>query len=75
FVSSGVKAIEMESGSVFIISQYKGVKAGALFALDGNVTHNKIKPEGSKRIFEESENLSIKIGLESLYRLAKEGIK
>ena len=74
FVSSDVKAIEMESGSVFIISQYKGVKAGALFALDGNVTHNKIKPEGSKRIFEESENLSIKIGLESLYRLAEEEI-
>jgi DeoD family purine-nucleoside phosphorylase len=71
FVNSGVKAIEMESGAVFIISQYRGVKAGALFALDGNVTLNKIKPEGSEKIFEESESLSIKIGLESLYRLAQ----
>ena len=47
FVKSGVKAIEMESGCVFIVSQYRNVKAGAIFALDGNVALNKIKPEGS----------------------------
>ncbi len=71
FVRSGVKAIEMESGCVFIISQYRGVKAGALFALDGNVTLNKIKPEASEEIFNESENISIRIGLEALYRLSE----
>ena len=69
FVRSGVKAIEMESGCVFIISQYRGVKAGALFALDGNVTLNKIKPEDSEEIFNKSENISIRIGLEALCRL------
>jgi uridine phosphorylase len=75
FVNSGVKAIEMESGCVFIVAQYRGVKAGALFALDGNVTLNKIKSEGSEKIFTASEDDSIKIGLESLYRLSKEGLK
>lgn len=75
FVNANVKAIEMESGCVFIVSQYRGVKAGAVFALDGNVTLKKIKPENSAQLFEKAEEDAIKIGLESLYMLAKEGIK
>ncbi len=75
FAQSGVKAIEMESGCVFIVSQFRGVKAGAVFGLDGNVYMNKIKPEGTENIYKQGEEAAIKIGLESLYKLSKEGIK
>jgi len=75
FVKSGVKAIEMESGCAFIVSQYRGVKAGAVFGLDGNVYLNKIKPEGTEDIYKKGEEVAIKVGLESLYRLSKAGIK
>jgi uridine phosphorylase len=75
FAQSGVKAIEMESGCVFIVSQFRGVKAGAVFGLDGNVYLNKIKPAGTEDIYKKAEDMAIKIGLESLYRLSKEGIK
>ena len=72
FVKSGVKAVEMESGCVFIVSQYRGVKAGAVFALDGNVALKSVKPAGHEKLFDEAEDISIRIGLESLYKLAKE---
>ncbi len=75
FAKSGVKAIEMESGCVFIVSQYRGVKAGAVFGLDGNVYLNKIKPEGTENTYKKGEEVAIKVGLESLYRLSKEGTK
>ena len=75
FVKSGVKAIEMESGCVFIVSQYRNVKAGAIFALDGNVTLNKIKPEGAEEVYKKGEAVAIQIGLESLYTLSKNNIK
>ncbi len=75
FVKSNVKAIEMESGCVFVVAQYRGVKAGAVFALDGNVTLNKIKPEGTEDIYKKGEESAIKIGLEALLRLSKTGIK
>jgi DeoD family purine-nucleoside phosphorylase len=75
FVKSGVKAIEMESGCVFIVSQYRNVKAGAIFALDGNVALNKIKPEGAEEIYKKGETVAIQIGLESLYTLSKNDIK
>lgn len=75
FANAGVKAVEMESGCVFIVSQYRGVKAGALFALDGNVFLKKIKPANAEDLFKESEDTAIKIGLESMYRLSKDLIK
>ncbi len=75
FAQSGVKAIEMESGCVFIVSQFRGVKAGAVFGLDGNVYLNKIKPAGTEDIYKKGEDIAIKIGLESLYTLSREGIK
>ena len=75
FVKSNVKAIEMESGCVFIVAQYRAVKAGAVFALDGNVTLNKIKVEGTENIYKKGEEAAIKIGLESLLKLSKAGIK
>ena len=75
FVKAKVKAIEMESGCVFILAQYRGAKAGAVFALDGNVTLKQIKPEGHETAFKQAEDIAIKIGLESIVKLSKEGIK
>lgn len=74
FVKANVKAIEMESGCVFILSQYYGIKAGAVFALDGNVTLKSIKPEGHESIYKKGEEAAIKIGLNSIVELAKRGI-
>lgn len=65
----GVKAVEMESGCVFIVSQRRGVKAGALFSIDGNVLKGIIKPPSQEELFRKGEELSIEIALESLYRL------
>lgn len=73
FVNANVKAIEMESGCVFIVSQYRGVKAAAIFALDGNVTLKTIKPAGHETLFAGAENDSIKIALETLYAYSEEG--
>lgn len=75
FVNSGVKAIEMESGCVFIVAHYRGVKAGAIFALDGNVTLKAMKPEGHEQKFIEGENKAIEISLESMHELAKRGFE
>ncbi|MGB9793614.1 nucleoside phosphorylase [Caldisericum exile] len=75
FVKAQVKAVEMESGCVFIVSQFRGVKAGALFALDGNVYLKKMKPFDAEELFKRAEDDAIKIGLEAIYRLSKEGLK
>ncbi|MGC8722023.1 MAG: nucleoside phosphorylase [Caldisericaceae bacterium] len=71
FVKANVKAIEMESGCVFIVSQFRGVKAGALFALDGNVTLKQMKAAGHDDLYKQGEDNAIKIGLESLYKLSR----
>jgi DeoD family purine-nucleoside phosphorylase len=75
FVKAKVKAIEMESGCVFIVSAARGVKAGALFALDGNVYLKSVKPFGAEELFKKAEEDAIKIGLEAIYKLSKEGLK
>ena len=72
FVESGVQAVEMESGCVFIVSQRRKVRSGAIFAIDGNVTLGKIKPKGSERKYKEGENTAIKIALETLLRMYHE---
>jgi len=71
FVKANVKAIEMESGCVFIVSQYRGVKAGALFALDGNVTLKQMKAPGHDDLYKKGEDSAIAIGMESLYKLSR----
>lgn len=69
FVESKVQAVEMESGCVFIVSQRRGVKAGGIFAIDGNVVLGKVKPEGTENIYRRGEDTAIKISLETLLRM------
>ena len=71
---SGVKAIEMESGCVFIVGQFRGVRTSALFAIDGSVTKDAIKPKGGEGLFKAAEEQSIRIGLATLVRAAKAGL-
>jgi DeoD family purine-nucleoside phosphorylase len=72
-MQSGVKAIEMESGCVFIVGQYRGVRTSALFAVDGSVTKDAIKPKGAGNLFKAAEEQSIRIGLSTLVRAARAG--
>jgi len=71
FVESNVQAVEMESGIVFIVSQRRGVKAGAIFVIDGNVTLGKIKERGKEEIFNRGEAIAIKIALETILKFKK----
>lgn len=72
-MQSGVKAIEMESGCVFIVGQYRSVRTSALFAIDGSVTKNAIKPKGAESLFKTAEEQSIQIGLNTLVKAARAG--
>lgn len=73
-IQSGVKAIEMESGCVFIVGQFRGVRTSALFAVDGSVTKNAIKPEGAEGLFKRAEEQSIQIGLTTLAKASAGGL-
>lgn len=73
-MQSGVQAIEMESGCVFIVGQFRGVRTSALFAIDGSVTKDAIKPAGAEGLFKTAEEQSIRIGLSTLARASKAGL-
>ena len=73
-MQSGVKAIEMESGCLFIVGQFRGVRTSALFAVDGSVTKDAIKPESAEGLFKTAEEQSIRIGLSALVRASKAGL-
>lgn len=70
-MQSGVKAIEMESSCVFIVGQFRGVRTSALFAIDGSVTKDAIKPAGAEGLFKTAEEQGIRIGLSALVRASK----
>jgi purine-nucleoside phosphorylase len=73
-MQSGVKAIEMESGCLFIVGQFRGVRTSGLFAVDGSVTKDAIKPESAEGLFKTAEEQSIRIGLSALVRASKAGL-
>jgi DeoD family purine-nucleoside phosphorylase len=73
-MQSGVKAIEMESGCLFIVGQFRGVRTSALFAVDGSVTKDAIKPTSAEGLFKTAEEQSIRIGLSTLVRASKAGL-
>ncbi len=43
--TSGVLSVEMEAAAIFVLSQIKGLKAGAILAVDGNIIKGTKKGE------------------------------
>jgi uridine phosphorylase len=70
-MQSGVKAIEMESGCLFIVGQFRGVRTSALFAVDGSVTKDTIKSTSAESLFRTAEEQSIRIGLSALVQASR----
>lgn len=67
---AGVLAIEMEADTLFIVSNYRGWRAGAIFASDG--TAREIKPAWGQADFRRGEEQEITIAIEAMKRIAQE---
>ena len=65
---AGVKSVEMEADTLFIISNFRGWRAGALFACDG--TSKEIKPEWGEAAYRAGEENEIRIAIEAMKTLA-----
>ena len=65
---AGVKAIEMEADTLFIVSNFRGWRAGALFASDG--TSKEIKPEWGQEAFLKGEENEILVAIEAMKNIA-----
>lgn len=65
---AGVKSIEMEADTLFIISNFRGWRAGALFACDG--TSSEIKPAWGEEAFKLGEENEIRIAIEAMKSIA-----
>ena len=66
---AGVLSLEMESDTLFIVSNFRGWRAGAIFASDG--TSTEIKPAWGEAAFRKGEELEIRIAIEAMKRIAK----
>lgn len=66
---AGIKSIEMEADTLFIISNFRGWRAGALFACDG--TSQEIKPAWGEDAFRRGEENEIRIAIEAMKAIAK----
>ncbi len=65
---AGVLAAEMECDTLFIISNFRGWRAGAILANDG--TASEIKPEWGEEAFRKGEELEIQIAIEAMKNIA-----
>ena len=65
---AGVLSVEMEADTLFVISSFRGWRAGAIFANDG--TSTEIKPEWGEEAFRKGEAQEIRIALEAMKSLA-----
>lgn len=65
---AGIKSIEMEADTLFIISNFRGWRAGALFASDG--TSSEIKPAWGEEAFKRGEENEIRIAIEAMKNIA-----
>ena len=66
---AGVLAIDMEADTLFVISNFRGWRAGALMACDGTFT--EIKPEWGHEAFCRGEEQEIRIALEAMKSIAQ----
>lgn len=67
---AGVLAIEMEADTLFVVSNIRGWRAGAIFASDG--TSTEIKPVWGEEAFRRGEEQEITIALEAMKRIAQQ---
>lgn len=65
---AGVLAAEMECDTLFIISNFRGWRAGAILANDG--TSTEIKPEWGEEAFRKGEEREIQIAIEAMKTIA-----
>jgi DeoD family purine-nucleoside phosphorylase len=68
---AGVLAQEMEAGCVFIVAEFRRVRAAALFAIGGNFRRPE---ERSREAFEKAEKEALEIGLNSLVEASRRGL-
>jgi uridine phosphorylase len=66
---AGVKSVEMEADTLFIVSSFRGWRAGALFACDG--TSKVVKPEWGEAAYRAGEENEIRIAIEAMKSLAQ----
>lgn len=66
---SGLVSVEMESDTLFILGQFRGLRTGALYASDG--TNNEIKPVWGEEKYLKGEMDMITIALEGMLAIAK----
>ncbi len=65
---AGVLSLEMESDTLFVVSNFRGWRAGAIFACDG--TSKEIKPAWGEEAFRRGEAQEILIAIEAMKRVA-----
>ena len=65
---AGVLSLEMEADTLFVISSFRGWRAGAIFANDGTAT--EIKPEWGEEAFRKGEELEIQIAIQAMKSIA-----
>ncbi|MBN1261601.1 MAG: nucleoside phosphorylase [Anaerolineae bacterium] len=68
FKQAGVLSIEMESDTLFVVSNFRGWRAGAIFASDG--TSQEIKPAWGEEAFRRGEEQEIRIAIAAMTRIA-----
>lgn len=68
-VQAGLRFIEMESDTLFIVGAYRGWRSGALFTSDG--THTEVKPERDEAAFRQGEQNAIRVALRAMHSLAR----
>ena len=70
---SGVLSLEMESDTLFVLANFRGWRAGAIFACDG--TSTEIKPAWGEAAFRKGEEQEIRIAIAAMARIAKANTK
>ena len=66
---AGLRFIEMESDTLFVVCAYRGWQSGALFTSDG--TSTEVKPERDESAFRKGEQDAIRVALQAMLSLAK----
>jgi uridine phosphorylase len=67
-IRSHVIAVEMEADTLFVIGQFRGWRAGAIFASDGTPT--EVKPDWGEAAYRRGEEQAIQIALRAMRKLA-----